>query len=59
MHEKYALWVIHQLGEYIIHFTNAQPWLHYYVVHSVNMLNSPLTSDDQQKMVKALRYCFS
>lgn len=59
LHEKYANWVIHQLGQFIIHFTNAQPWLHYYVVHTVNMMGSSLTEEDGRKMVKALKYCFS
>jgi prenyltransferase beta subunit len=59
LHEAYAQWVIHQLGDHIIHFHNAQPWIHYYVVHTVNMLGSSLSEDDSDKMVKALKYCFS
>lgn len=42
MHRNYSKWVIHQLGEYIIHFHNAQPWLHFYVVHCLNMMGTPL-----------------
>jgi hypothetical protein len=59
MHQRYADWVIHHLGQFIIHFQNAQPWLHFYVVHIHNMLGVPLALEDSQKMTKALSYCFS
>lgn len=59
IHGDYALWVIRQLGSLIIHFHNAQPWLHYYVAHSLNILSTPLNQEDTNKMVKALKYCFS
>lgn len=56
IHYNYAAWVIHSLGHHIIHFQNAQPWLHYYVVHTANMLKIALTEEDWQKMIKALKY---
>ena len=59
IHYRYALWTIHQLGQYIIHFQNAQPWVHYYVVHTINILGKTLEPTDSDKMIKALKYCFN
>ena len=58
-HLEYVNWVLHELGQYTIHFEYAQPWLHFYVAHVANMLGSPLKEDDAVKMRQALKNCFS
>lgn len=50
---------MNQLGQHIIHFHNAQPWLHYYIVHTIKTLGKTLDTSDTEKMVRALKYCFS
>lgn len=59
LHLKYIHFVLHELGEHIIHFDNAQPWLHYYTIHTAHILGHDLSQEDKQLMKKALQYCHS
>ena len=45
-HAHYVNWIINKLGEYIIHFQNAQPWLHYYVIHTIRLLSQPFSQSN-------------
>jgi protein farnesyltransferase subunit beta len=50
---------LHHFGNYIVHFENAQPWIYYYCIHSLQLLGQNLSEQDAVKMKKALSYCFS
>lgn len=56
-HLVYANWVMNKIGDKIIHFQNAQPWLHFYIAHVANLLGQPLSPADSERMQRALKYC--
>lgn len=47
------------MGEHIAHFETAQPWLHYYSIHTARVLGHDILQEDKHLMKKALGYCFS
>lgn len=59
LHMKYVQFILHELGEHIVHFDSAQPWLHYYAIHTAKVLGRDLSQQDKMLMKQALKYCFS
>lgn len=43
LHEQYIHYILHELGELVVHFESAQPWLYYYAIHSAKLLGSDVS----------------
>lgn len=57
LHEHFVRGVLFGLGKDIMHFDNAQPWVHYYLLHALQILGVELEKDIAEKMVQALKHC--
>lgn len=58
-HAKYMLSNLTNLGEAIIHFDYGQPWIYYYILHSLTLLGKPLPEEHIPSIIKGLKYCWN